>query len=270
MSLSKYLQEECIQTGFHASDKPSVLKAIARLAKHNLLLHTVSEEEILQGLMEREKVVSTGIGNGIAIPHCMLDTALGFVVGILVVPEGVDFDALDRRKTKVFVFILAPLEKKNEHIRVLSSVSNVLRSPDNVREILAGRSATEIRENFLRHIPVETETSAKKDYKQITVIVQHEEVFNQILTVFTEIPESFISVIEAGNVGHYLYSSPLFANFWKEEQKGFTRIILAAVNAALADETIRRISMIIEGTAERSGVLLFLQDISYLSGSLNL
>lgn len=270
MNLSDYLREECIQPGATAPDKPSVLKAIARLAKKSPLLQAVSEEEIFQGLMAREELGSTGFGDEIAIPHCAMSYVLDFVVGVLVVPDGVDFDALDGQKTKLFVFIIAPSEKKNEHIRVLSSISRILRAPDNVREILSGQSVSVIRGRFLQHIPVETEVEPRKAYKQFTIIVQHEDLFNDILTVFTEIPNCFVSVIEASNASRYLYSLPLFAHFWSEEQKGFSRLIIAAVEASRSNEAIRRINLIIDEMSDPSGVLLFSQDISYLNGSLSL
>jgi PTS system nitrogen regulatory IIA component len=271
MNLSEYLREECIQWGVQAPDKPSVLKAIAGLAKNCSVLKNVSEDDILKGLMEREKLGSTGIGDEIAIPHCAMDNLSEFVVGIVTIPEGMDFEALDGRKTKLFVFIIAPREQKNEHIRVLSGISSVLRFPENVREILAGQHASAIRESFLRHTQLEREEPKRtKNYKQFTVIVQHEEVFNDVLTVFTEIPGCLVSVLEASSAGRYLYSLPLFAHFWNEEQKGFHRIILAVVDSLLSNEAIRRINMVIDSIGDPSGVLLFTQDISYLNGSLNL
>jgi hypothetical protein len=102
------------------------------------------------------------------------------------------------------------------------------------------------------------------------VIVQHEEIFNDVLTIFTEIPGCFVSVLEASNAGRYLYSLPLFAHFWNEEQMGFHRIIIAVVDTLLSNEAIRRLNMILDGLGDPSGLLLFTQDISYLNGSLNL
>lgn len=271
MNLAEYLREECIQWGVQAPDKPAVLKTIARLAKNSPVLGHIAEDEIFQGLMKREELGSTGIGDEIAIPHCAIDNLPEFVVGIVTVPEGVDFDALDGKKTRLFVFILAPREQKNEHIHVLSGISSVLRFPENVREILAGQHASAIRESFLRHTKLEDEEPKRtKNYKQFTVIVQHEEVFTEVLTIFTEIPGCFVSVLEASNAGRYLYSLPLFAHFWNEEQMGFHRIIFAAVDTLLSNEAIRRINMVIDSIGDPSGVLVFTQDISYLNGSLNL
>ncbi len=267
--IAQYLYEECIQYGSDASDKPALLKEIARLAKRSPILSEVSEEVILQGLMNREQLGSTGFGDEIAIPHCALDTIPNFVIGILCVPQGIDFETLDGKKAKLFVFIIAPKEQQNEHIRVLSSISGVLRFPEHVRELLATKDASAIRESFLRHTKPEAEKQAEKQFQQFTVMVQREEIFEDILSVFTEIDECFVSVIESNNARKYLYALPLFSNFWNEEQKGFQRVILAVVNRGLANEVIRNVNLILEHT-EEAGVVLFMQDITYLNGSISL
>jgi len=271
MNLSKYLQEECIQVGYEALDKPSVLKAIARLAKKHPFLQEIREEEIFQGLIEREKLGSTGFNHEIAIPHCRLENVADFVVGILTIPKGVDFDSIDGTPTKLFVFIIAPAAKQKEHVHILSNISNVLRFPENVREILAKKDAKAIREYFLRHTSVEKEfPTLQKEYQQVSVIVQHEEIFHNILTIFAEIQGCYVSVLEANNARQYLYALPLFALFWNEEQRGFQRIILSIVPKARANETIRKMNMILEDMEAETGVLLWLQDIAYINGSLDL
>jgi PTS system nitrogen regulatory IIA component len=246
------------------------LRAIAQIAKKSPLLNDFSEEEIFQGLKEREALGSTGFGDGIAIPHCALENLSDFIVGIVSIPGGIDFDAIDEKPTKLFIFIIAPQEKRNEHIRILSSISSVLRFPENVQEILRAKDAAVIRETFLRHTKMEVVPEVKKEYQQFTVIIQHEDAFDDILTVFTEIGDGFVSVLEAKNARQYLYSLPLFSHFWNEEQKGFNRIIIAVIRKALSNEATRKINMIIERMEEESGVLLFSQDISYLNGSLTL
>ena len=100
--------------------------------------------------------------------------------------------------------------------------------------------------------------------------MQDEAAFNDLLTIFTDIPNCFVSVLEANNAGKYLHALPLFANFWNEDQKGFQRMIIAVVNKSLANEAIRRAKMTMEEIEEDAGILLFTQPISYMSGSLNL
>jgi PTS system nitrogen regulatory IIA component len=270
MNLSDYLHEACIQCGVQAADKTAVLRTIAQLSKRCPQLQHVSEDAIFQGLSAREELGSTGFGDGIAIPHCAIDDLTEFVVGMVIVPEGIDFNAIDNKNTHLFVFIIAPGNQRNVHIQVLSRISSVLRFPVNVQEILSAQTPAAARESFLRHLSVEAEPQAQKECSQFTVIVQDEAAFNDMLTMFADIPNSFVSVIESSNAGKYLHALPLFANFWNADQQGFQRIIIAVINKSLANEAIRRVKMLMEEVGEEAGILLFTQPISYMTGSLNL
>ena len=95
MKLADVLLKECIAVNAQLSDKAEALRQVAGLAKKSSILDNVSEQEILVGLQARESLGSTGVGKGIAIPHCRLKTVKDFVVGIATVPAGIDFDSLD-------------------------------------------------------------------------------------------------------------------------------------------------------------------------------
>lgn len=270
MNLYEILHEECIRVDFKPSDKISVLKEIVKLSKRNSILDNKSEDEILQGLQDREQLGSTGFGNYIAIPHCALDGISDFVVGIITVPDGVDFESLDGKKTKLFVFIIVPKPRRNEHIRLLSKISSILRVQENVSEILSVENPKVIRESFLRHTIIEEEVEEIKEYNLFYVIIQQEEKFNEILEVFTETDGCSVSVIEGNNASKYLYALPLFSSFWSDKEKGFCRAIIASVKKPLSNEVLRKINMVIEDLEEKSGVMILVQDIFYLNGSLNI
>lgn len=270
MNLYEILHEECIQVKLKPSDKISMLREIVKLSKRNSILNDKSGAEIFQGLMDREKLGSTGFGNNIAIPHCALDGISDFVVGIITVPDGIDFESLDGKKTKLFVFIVVPKDRRNEHIRLLSKISSVLRDPEKVNEILSGKNPSVVRESFLRHTIIDEEVKESKEYSLFNVVIQLEEKFNDILEVFTETDDCSVSVIEANNASRYLYSLPLFSSFWSDREKGFCRVIVAGVKKSLSNDVLRRINMIIEELEEKSGVMILVQDIFYLNGSLNI
>ena len=78
---------------------------IVQTARKCSILKNVSDEEILNGLQDRESLGSTGFGKGIAIPHCRLKSVSDFVVGIMTVPAGVDFEALDGEAVNFIIFI---------------------------------------------------------------------------------------------------------------------------------------------------------------------
>ena len=270
MNLEKYLDENSIKIGLEASDKISALKEIAKLAVKHPLLKDYNSDKIFKKLLEREELGSTGIERNLAIPHCTLDDLKDFIIGFLIAPNGVDFDAIDGEKTKLFVFIIAPKSKRNEHIRILSKITSVLRSPARVQEIMQAKTPSVIRTSFLRHTVIEDISKQKREYNLFTVIIQREELFEDILNIFTEINDCYVSVIEANNASKYLYSLPLFSNFWSSEQKGYNRIIIAVLRKGRTNETIRKINTTFEEKEEDTGVMLIVQDIAYINGTLDL
>ena len=102
-----------------------VLKKISVMASERSELSAYTKEEIFSALLERERIGSTGFENGVALPHCSLEMAKGFVSGVLVVPGGVDFDAIDGGKSLVFAFIIGPASERNSHIQLLSAYSRI-------------------------------------------------------------------------------------------------------------------------------------------------
>jgi hypothetical protein len=193
------------------------------------------------------------------------------VVGILTIPEGIDFEALDGAPTKLFVFIIAPIAPQSEHIQILSNISNVLRFPEHVQELLSRQTSDAIREYFLRQIATENDLpSHKNTYQQLNVIIQQEAVFHDILTIFAEIQGGYVSVFEGSHAREYLYALPMFALFWNEDRHDFQRMILAVLPKTHVNETLRKLNLIMEDMETESGMLVWLQDIAYISGSLDL
>ena len=137
MNLIHVLRNECVKASAQCKTKTEVLETIARQAKQSSVLANMDEAAIFKGLTEREELSSTGFGNGIAIPHCRLDGVEDFVVGILTVPEGAEFNAMDDQPVQLFVFIIAPSSSSNVHIKILSAISQVLNVPEHVAEMVS-------------------------------------------------------------------------------------------------------------------------------------
>ena len=270
MNFSNYLKDLSIELNFKANNKDEVLKEIARLANKNPILKKVKEKTIYKALKNREEVGSTGFGNEIAIPHCVIDNISDFVVGVLVIPDGVDYNSVDGKNAKIFSFIIAPKEKKNEHIRILSNISKVLQQSENIKNILESTSPEQIINIFSKVLDKYQDKQKEKKYTKFTIVIQNEDSFYDIMNLFTEIHDCFVSVVDAENARKYLYSMPLFSHLWTEEKKGFNRIIFAIVNNAFANDTLRQINLIIDSLGKDPGVLIISQDISYLNGSINL
>jgi len=229
----------------------------------------VSEEKILAGLKEREKLGSTGFGKGIAIPHCRVESVTDFVVGLITVPERVDFDSVDGEEVRLIVFIVAPEGQSEKHIKLLSTISQTLLISGVVKEILAAKNAEIAVESFLRHTRADISTEGGTEKVMFHILIQDEDLFRQIIQVLAGIESSSVVVIDTTNTRTYLAKVPLFAGFWRDEPKGFSRLIVMIVDKKLTNETLRRIESVTGNLNERSGVMVTVQQLSYAAGSLN-
>lgn len=136
-----------------AADKPAALDEILAAAAQAKLLTKKSIPALRARLQEREKLGSTGIGNGVAIPHVKSDelTRMGLVVARSV--SGIEYDAIDGRPVHTVFLLLAPNGQSEEHLQALRWISGLARNQDFRRFFLAARSAAEIRDLLLEMSP---------------------------------------------------------------------------------------------------------------------
>ena len=270
MKLVDYLLVESIAAGADVSGKSAVLDEVARLARMNPSLGDVEEAAIVEGLRQREELGSTGFGEGIAIPHCRLGGISEFVMGIMTVPGGVDYESMDGGPVRLVVFVIAPESEANAYIKLLSLISRTLKIPGAVEEIVSQGSPGTIRESFLRHSGDKLDTKGHANRQLFHVVIQDEDIFREVLEVFEATATSSVIVIEARNIREYLVTMPLFASLWSDSHLGNSRIILAAVDSSVTNRTIRAIENITGNLDKRNGVLLTVQDILYAAGSLDI
>jgi PTS system nitrogen regulatory IIA component len=269
MKLADVLRKECVVVNARPHDKDKALHEVARLAKKCSVLESISEQEILAALQARESLGSTGVGKGIAIPHCRLKSVKDFVVGIVTVPSGVDFDALDAGKVRLIVFIIAPEVVSNKHVRLLSAISQRLLAPKALERILAEPTPESMYDSFLRDQDVEIDDRPRAAKSLIHVFIQSEDIFREVLQILAGIESSSLVVVGAENAGVYLSKLPLFASFWSDEPSNFGRIIIAVVDKNLTNEALRRIESVAGDLGKSAGVMVTVQEVNYVAGSLS-
>ncbi len=268
MRLSDVLRPECIAAGVELADKEAALQEIARSARKCLILEGVSEDAILKGLHDREALGSTGFGEGMAIPHCRLKEAPDFVVGLVTVPSGVDFDASDGQKVRIIVFIVAPLRETTEHLRVLSAISLVLSAPGALKELLAAGTPEALLENFLQHSREDINLRGHTNKRLIHIFVQEEELFQKLLSALESVDSVSLAVVEGRNSSEYLAKMPLFAGLFGNGHLAFSRIILAVVDRTMTNEAIRLVESVTGHLDDCTRALVTVQDVFYAAGSL--
>jgi len=124
MKLSDLFTEENVVIDLEPMDKEGLLRTIVADLEAKGCIKDA--EQAAQDLVEREKVMSTGIGHGVAIPHAYTDGVDRLVAGFYRTKSPVGFDALDDQEVNLFFVILGPKESRRDHIKVLAKISRLL------------------------------------------------------------------------------------------------------------------------------------------------
>ncbi|MCL2789591.1 MAG: PTS sugar transporter subunit IIA [Desulfobulbus sp.] len=140
------LLHDAILLNMKAITKEAALHELAGVAA--TICGRFTEETLCNVLMEREAVGSTGLGNGVAIPHGKLEGLDEILLCFGRSKAGVDFNAIDNRPAHLFVLLLSPASKAGEYLQTLAMVSKVLKQPGNRQRLLDSTSRDEIASIF--------------------------------------------------------------------------------------------------------------------------
>ena len=178
------------------------------------------------------------------------------------------FDALDGEKSNLILFIIAPQSKSNEHVRLLSTLSNILRISDARKEMLSATSSEALLESFLRFNRDETDANKVGEKSLFHITITNDDLFQNILQVVTAMEPASLSIIEAKQASEYLAKLPIFAGFWNDIDSVSNKIIIAQIDKALTNETIRRLEDVTGKLDECTDVSISVQDVFYSAGRL--
>lgn len=102
-------------------------------------LETTGSRALLDLLIARERLGSTGLGGGVAIPHCRVPAETHSSAAILTLTKGVDFDAVDGEPVDVFVALAVPSEAEDIHLQYLKELAEILDSPEHLKTLRTSR-----------------------------------------------------------------------------------------------------------------------------------
>lgn len=141
MALDDLLKQEAIIPALKANSKKQLLQELAARAE---AVTGIPEREIFDVVLQRERLGSTGVGNGIAIPHGKL-AKLDHIAGVFArLQQPVNFEALDDQPVDLAFLLLAPEGAGADHLKALSRVARLLRDPELTRKLRASDSESAI------------------------------------------------------------------------------------------------------------------------------
>jgi PTS system nitrogen regulatory IIA component len=142
MKIADMLAPNAILANLMASGKREVLEELSQTvaSAHPEL----SQAKVLATLLEREKLGSTGVGEGIAIPHGKLAGLPKIIVGFGRSAKGINFDAIDGRPVHILFLLLAPEDSPGTHLKALARISRLLKDVAFREKLMAAKDAAEL------------------------------------------------------------------------------------------------------------------------------
>jgi PTS system nitrogen regulatory IIA component len=141
MRILDVLQREAILNNLKAQDKIGILQELVEPVAH---ITGISREDLMEVLLEREKLGTTGIGEGVGIPHGKLKDLDTPVLSFGLSRKGADFESIDGRPTYIFFLLFTPENSKSLHIDLLAQISRILKLEPFKAQLLKAADGDEI------------------------------------------------------------------------------------------------------------------------------
>lgn len=148
VSIQSILSPELALCGLPGSSKKKVLEEIAqRIAQQ---YPDINENTIFNSLIGRERLGSTGIGQGIAIPHCRLENCQKVIGALLTLDQKVPFDAIDNEPVDLLFVLLVPQEATSEHLELLSQLAEKFNNSELCQQLRSCKDNRSLYEAIIR------------------------------------------------------------------------------------------------------------------------
>ena len=145
MHISRYMNPDLVAF-IHASDQDNALHQLVDVVYQAGMLD--NKEQFLNAIIEREKIVSTGIGMGVAIPHAKLPSYDHFFIVIGILQKPVEWNSLDGAPVKLIFMIGGPDDKQTEYLQILSGLTRAIKDEERRKKLLALTKPSDIIELF--------------------------------------------------------------------------------------------------------------------------
>jgi len=144
MKLSNLTEEDLMNFDISAAGKEEAIRELVELASRSKLVR--DKDLLLDEVIKREKLVTTGVGYGVAFPHAKTRAMKGIVIAFGRSAKGVPFEAMDGKPVSLFFLIAAPEDTIGAHLNVMARLSFLMKSPENRDRLMAAKNPGEVME----------------------------------------------------------------------------------------------------------------------------
>ncbi|OPX38163.1 MAG: PTS fructose transporter subunit IIA [Desulfobacteraceae bacterium 4484_190.2] len=148
MKLPEIIEENNIIPELKAKDKKGVLEELAEvISRHEPSIH---KEALVKVLVERERLGSTGIGDGVAIPHGKMNGVSRPIISFGRSKQGLDFDSMDGQPAHLFFLLIAPEDSSSVHLQVLAKIAKILKNRDFRKKLMEPGTRKELYQTIVQ------------------------------------------------------------------------------------------------------------------------
>lgn len=144
MKLSDFVVPEAIIPDLQATSKENAIRAMVASLKTCSSIRPEDEESIVAALLKREELGSTGIGNGVAVPHTKHPSVDRLIAAVALSRGGVDFASLDGESVYILFLLVSPPDRPGDHLRGLENISRHLRNQNFCNFLKQAKSKQEV------------------------------------------------------------------------------------------------------------------------------
>lgn len=274
MNICDILDVKSIRHSLRATTKEQLVEEITELLAESGKI--ADKSALLNALVEREKLSSTGVGKEVAIPHAKCDRATGMCVALGIAKEGIDFDAIDNQPVRIVFGVTGPPDDPETHLRILSHISRLMRNEKFKIALVQAQSADEILNAISEEEarvtgaePEEAQPALQQD-KLVILVLYDIDYIDEVLEYFVELGVGTGIVLEGTTLMEAMSRKiPLFADFafGGRGERGHAKMIFGVARADMINALISGLEDIIGDLEDSDRAALFTMDIEHIKGS---
>lgn len=146
MKISDILDESVVRVHLKGKSKDEVINEMIAIVNNSNKILDI--EKVREAIFEREKIMSTGVGNGFAIPHGKTDAVLDIVAAFAVTEEPIDYESLDEQPVRLIFLLVGKDSMVGPHIKLLSRISRLMNKEEFRAKLLNATSAKQVLDIF--------------------------------------------------------------------------------------------------------------------------
>ncbi|MEX2116568.1 MAG: PTS sugar transporter subunit IIA [Bacteroidota bacterium] len=146
MRITDILTEQFVRTNLPGTTKDEILNAVIDVAASSE--RVLDKEKLREAIFEREKIMSTGVGSGFAIPHGKTDAVTDIVGAFAITAQPIDYKSLDEQPVRIVFLLIGRESMVGPHIKLLSRISRLMNKEDFRKKLLSAQSPSDVLEIF--------------------------------------------------------------------------------------------------------------------------